>query len=196
MAESAGNVGDLALKTRFLRSTITGKATPMNQRCACSIVAAIVVTTLFFAAPVRSGKKNIIRPLDLVQLDQMIKTSQNRCLIAVMAAWCAPCVKELPDLNKIYNKYKGQGLQLIGITVDFEGPVTMQPIIDRLGIDFPIYWMGEKVIEEYNIRGLPLLLFVQDGKIAKNRIIGLRTRKFLDKSIREYTRNGKLPDVS
>ena len=168
----------------------------MNQRCACSIVAAIVVTTLLFAAPVRSGKKNIIRPLDLVRLDQMIKTGQNRYLIAVMAAWCAPCVKELPDLNKIYNKYKGQGLQLIGIAVDFEGPAMMQPIIDRLGIDFPIYWMGEKAIEGLSIRGLPLLLFVQDGKIAENRIVGLRTRKFLDKSIRDYTHHGKLPDDS
>jgi len=168
----------------------------MNQRCACSIVSAIVVATLFFARPVGSGEKNIIRSLDPARLDQMIKTRQNRCLIAVMAAWCAPCVTELPHLNKIYNKYKGQGLQLIGIAVDFEGPVTMQPVIDRLGIDFPIYWMGEKAIEKFNIRALPLLLFVQDGEIAKNRITGLRSGKFLDKSIREYIRHGKLPDIS
>ncbi len=168
----------------------------MNQRRAFSIIAVIAITVVLLAGPARSGKTNTIRSIDLAQLNQMIKDRGNRFLITVMAAWCHPCVKELPDLNKLYNKYKGQGLQLIGITVDLEGPKVMQPIIDRLHIDFPIYWVGEKALEEYSIRGIPLLMFVQDGKIADSRIMGMRSKKYLDKTIREYLRDGKLPDVS
>ena len=168
----------------------------MNQRRVFSIVAIIAITTALLAGPGRSGKVNTIRSIDLAQLDQMIKERGNRCLITVMAAWCHPCVKELPDLNKLYNKYKGQGLQLIGIAVDLEGPKAMQPIVDRLHIDFPIYWVGEKAIEEYSIRGIPLIMFVQDGKIADSRIMGIRSKKFLDKTMRDYLREDKLPDMS
>lgn len=168
----------------------------MNQRRAFRFVAAIIITALLLAGPARSGKTNVVQPIDLTQLDQMIKDRGDHLLITVMAAWCHPCVKELPDMNKLYNKYKGQGLEMIGITVDLEGPQAMQPIVDRLHIDFPIYWVGEKAIEEYSIRGIPLLLFVQDGKVADSRIMGIRSKKYLDKTMREYLRNGKLPDMS
>ena len=151
---------------------------------------------LLLAGPARSGTTNTIQTIDLEQLNQIIKDGGNHFLITVMAAWCHPCVKELPDLNKIYNKYKKEGLQMIGISVDLEGPKAMQPIVDRLHIDFPVYWVGEKALEAYSIRGIPLLLFVRDGKIADTRVMGIRPKKYLDKTIREYLREGKLPDIS
>ena len=171
----------------------------MNKRALTTGVAAFFLVALLLAGPNRSDSKNTIRSLELDQLDRMIKIAENRCLVTVMAAWCAPCVKELPDLNKLYNKYKDQGLKMIGITVDLEGPQAMQPIVDRLKIDFPIYWVGDKAIEALSIRGIPLIMFVREGKIVEDpnhRIMGRRSRKFLDKIIRKYLKNGTLPDIS
>jgi thiol-disulfide isomerase/thioredoxin len=162
-------------------------------------VAATILAAVLWSGPTRSDSKNAIRPIDMEQLDQMVKTTQTQCLITVMAAWCAPCIKELPDLNKLYIKYKDQGLKVIGITVDLEGPQAMQPIVDRLKIDFPIYWMGEKAIEALSISGIPLIMFVRKGKIVEDpnhRIKGRRSRKFLDKTIRKYLKDGTLPDIS
>jgi thiol-disulfide isomerase/thioredoxin len=159
----------------------------------------IVVIVLLLTGPIHSGNKNMIRSLEMVQLDQMVKKTSDRCLITVMAAWCAPCIKELPDLNKLYIKYKDQGLTVIGISVDLEGPEAMQPIVDRLKIDFPIYWVGEKAIEALRINGIPLIMFVQNGKIVEDpnhRIKGKRSKKFLDKIIRQYLKTGELPDMS
>ena len=34
------------------------------------------------------------------------------------ATWCKPCQKEIPDLSKIYEKYKGQGLVVLGVMTD------------------------------------------------------------------------------
>src|SRR5689334_18943077 len=34
------------------------------------------------------------------------------------ATWCKPCQKEIPDLSKIYDKYKGKGLVMLGIMTD------------------------------------------------------------------------------
>jgi cytochrome c biogenesis protein CcmG/thiol:disulfide interchange protein DsbE len=41
-------------------------------------------------------------------------------LVNYWATWCAPCRKELPTLDAFYRRYHAQGLEIIGISVDFE----------------------------------------------------------------------------
>jgi cytochrome c biogenesis protein CcmG, thiol:disulfide interchange protein DsbE len=40
-------------------------------------------------------------------------------LVNFWATWCAPCRKEMPILDAFYRRYREQGLELIGISVDF-----------------------------------------------------------------------------
>jgi cytochrome c biogenesis protein CcmG, thiol:disulfide interchange protein DsbE len=40
-------------------------------------------------------------------------------LVNFWATWCAPCRREMPILDAFYRRYHGQGLELIGISVDF-----------------------------------------------------------------------------
>ena len=40
-------------------------------------------------------------------------------LVNYWATWCAPCRKEMPTLDAFYRRYRSQGLELIGISVDF-----------------------------------------------------------------------------
>jgi cytochrome c biogenesis protein CcmG, thiol:disulfide interchange protein DsbE len=40
-------------------------------------------------------------------------------LVNFWATWCAPCRKEMPILDAFYRRYHEQGLELIGISVDF-----------------------------------------------------------------------------
>jgi thiol-disulfide isomerase/thioredoxin len=146
----------------------------------------LLLSALILMAPkVDSDQRNIVQSLDLTQLDQIIKTSGNRRVIVVMAAWCSPCIKELPDLNKIYAKYASKGLKMMGLSLDFGGPEAIQPVIDKHKVKYPVYWVGEKAIQPYSIRGIPLIMFVKDGEITA-RIKGRRTRKFLEKTIREF----------
>lgn len=39
-------------------------------------------------------------------------------LVNVWATWCGPCRKEIPDLQKLQDKYKDQGLAVIGLLSD------------------------------------------------------------------------------
>jgi cytochrome c biogenesis protein CcmG, thiol:disulfide interchange protein DsbE len=40
-------------------------------------------------------------------------------LVNFWATWCVPCRKEMPILDAFYRRYHEQGLELIGISVDF-----------------------------------------------------------------------------
>ena len=53
-------------------------------------------------------------PFDLAKLRGKV------VMVNYWATWCAPCRKEMPTLNAFYKKYQPQGLEIVGISIDFE----------------------------------------------------------------------------
>jgi thiol-disulfide isomerase/thioredoxin len=41
-------------------------------------------------------------------------------MVNYWATWCAPCRKEMPKLDTFYKKYQARGLEIVGISIDFE----------------------------------------------------------------------------
>ncbi|MFC1828982.1 TlpA family protein disulfide reductase [Thermodesulfobacteriota bacterium] len=147
----------------------------------------LITVFTFFLMPVcldATESRNTVNSTDLATLNRLIESRDGPDLITVMAAWCGPCIEELPILNRLYVKYRKEGLKLVGIAIDLEGPTAMQPIVDRLKVQFPIYWVGEKAVTAYNIDRLPMLLVVEDGRIIE-KIPGKRSKKFLEEKILE-----------
>ena len=126
--------------------------------------------------------------MSLAELKRLIASANSRYVIVVMAAWCRPCLKELPDLVKLDNKYRHKGLNMIGISIDLEGPNAMQPFLDKYRVKFPVYWVGEKAVSELGIYGIPMIMLVKDGEILE-KIVGQRSRRFLDKTIRNFLKS-------
>ena len=127
-----------------------------------------------------AAEPNTVQSIELEQLDQKLAVGHGRCAIVFMAAWCMPCIEELPALNAIYEKYRTSGLHIVGLSLDYGGPQAMQPFIDHHKVRFPVYWVGEKAIKAYQIRGIPLILLVKDGEITE-RVTGKRSKKDLEK---------------
>ena len=111
--------------------------------------------------------------------------SKGRYLLVFMAAWCTPCIKELPDLNDLYDKYRDRNLKMIGISVDVGGADVMQAIVDRLKVNFPVYWIGEAAMDAYSIRGIPYIVFIRNGEIIE-RLLGLRSKAYLDEKFEAF----------
>jgi peroxiredoxin len=57
-------------------------------------------------------------------------------LVNFWATWCPPCVKELPDLKAIYQRFQDQGLVILGISD--EEPSKLQAFLSREKIEYPI----------------------------------------------------------
>ena len=156
--------------------------TSINNILICSIILAIV---LFNGISAQAGVGVNVKRIDEASLNKIISADDNRLVLSFMAAWCGPCIDELPALNKLHNRYKDRGLQIVGISIDIEGPGAMQPIVKKLKIEFPIYWCGEKAIDKFKLNAIPMLLFIRQGEMIE-RLNGNRPEKFLDQKIREF----------
>lgn len=139
-------------------------------------------------AAISAGTDNRAQPLAIHELNRILHKPDNCYVLVVMAAWCAPCIKELPDLVAINKKYHDRGLNLIGLSIDYSGPEAMNPILKQHRVNFPVYWVGEQAIEEYNIRRIPLMMLVKDG-IVTDRLVGMRSRKKLETCIVDFINN-------
>jgi thiol-disulfide isomerase/thioredoxin len=126
-----------------------------------------------------------VQKMEMASLRHLIEAKDSRYFIAAMAAWCGPCKEELPILGSLYKRYKSRGFKLIGIALDIGGPAAMQPILDRMKITFPVYWVGEKAVQELALTALPVILIVKGGRITE-RITGRRHETYLDRKIRAF----------
>ena len=95
-------------------------------------------------------------------------------LLDFWATWCFPCRAEMPNLKRVYEKYKDQKFEIIGISLDHgravldsyteEENITWQQFLDSTGT----------VTKMYNVTGIPATFLIDgDGIVRK---VGLRGR--------------------
>lgn len=94
--------------------------------------------------------------------------------------WCKPCEREFPLMDKHYQDYKDQGLQILAVNIG-ESNFAVQKYVDRKGLTFPVLIDNNKsVMETYNINPLPTTMLVNpEGKIEK-----IITGEMSDKAIK------------
>lgn len=82
--------------------------------------------------------------------------------------WCEPCKAEMPALQKKYETYKDQGLEVVGVNIG-ESPITVEPFIKQYGVGFPIVLDRKSQITKlYRIGPIPTTFFISpEGKVEE-----------------------------
>jgi peroxiredoxin len=95
-------------------------------------------------------------------------------LLNFWATWCEPCEREMPAMQRLFEKLSPQGLQLVAVSVDDdEDPVTR--FRDRFGLTFEMLWdPDQKVSELYQAYRYPETLLIGRDGIVVERYIGPR----------------------
>jgi peroxiredoxin len=92
-------------------------------------------------------------------------------LLDFWATWCDPCREEIPHFVELQNKYGGQGLQIIGVSMD-DGPEPVRDFYQRFKMNYPVVMGNAKTGELYGgVLGLPIAFLIgRDGRIAAKHI--------------------------
>lgn len=91
-------------------------------------------------------------------------------LLDFWATWCGPCRIEIPGFVELQERYRAQGLAVIGISMD-DGPEPVREFYREYKMNYPVAMGDEKVSELFGgIFGLPTTFLIgRDGRLYSKR---------------------------
>src|SRR5687767_7352972 len=74
-----------------------------------------------------------------------IEKTKGPLIINFWATFCKPCIAELPHFQELANKYKGQGVKLVLVSLDLKGayPAKVVKFAKKLRITSPVVFLDE-----------------------------------------------------
>ncbi|OIP33398.1 MAG: hypothetical protein AUK47_19050 [Deltaproteobacteria bacterium CG2_30_63_29] len=146
------------------------------------LVVSLVLAASLWSAPASAeepsdaGARKAAQAFDADQLDgELFEFESTEGKVVVMsfwASWCAPCLQELPHLDRMATDYAEQGLIVLAVNTD--GPETLsgvRSIVNRKKWTMPVLLDSEGAIANlYNPRGTnPFIVFVdRNGQIVSS----------------------------
>ncbi len=82
------------------------------------------------------------------------------------ATWCPFCARQMPHLEELYKKQRGQGLVVLGLSVDREA-AEVPAYIKKHGVSFPVAWLSAELSRQLpKPAGLPVTIVIgRDGRV-------------------------------
>jgi peroxiredoxin len=104
-------------------------------------------------------------------------------VIDFWATWCPPCRAEMPGYVELQKKYEKDGLVIIGMSVDAQGPGVVKKFIEKNGINYQIVMADEAVQTAFGgaepISAIPTTFIIdRSGKIRDRKVGGEETASF------------------
>jgi len=89
-------------------------------------------------------------------------------LVNFWATWCAPCVRELPSLERLHEALAGEGLAVLAVSNDRGGSSVVAPFLARLDLQsLPVYLDPKgQLAQNFDPAGLPTTIVIgRDGQV-------------------------------
>ncbi len=127
---------------------------------------------------------------DLNGVSHPVSDWQGRLVVVnFWATWCPPCREEIPELIALQERYKDQGLQIVGVAIDH--PEAARRFSDSVGINYPVL-LGEpgarQAMRDYgnNSGSLPFTVVIESSGRVVARKLGIYRYAELEAILRPY----------
>ena len=108
-------------------------------------------------------------------------------VINFWATWCPPCRREIPDLVAAYKELKGEGLEIIGLSVDETTGPALLDWTRKMGINYPIALATPEIIKAYEPGDfIPATIVIDRKGVIRFRQSELMTKETLVRLFRQY----------
>ncbi len=144
------------------------------------------------------------KPLPNLALDRIDgekwNLTDNRGSIVLLnfwATWCAPCRSEIPVLVNLSNKYKADGLKVVGVSLDSENVAQINKFLKDFKINYPIVLAAPGSLLSQQ-KAIPMSLLIDEKGILAKKYVGAIEESILEKDIkallgRRITTKSKMP---
>ncbi len=110
-------------------------------------------------------------------------------LLDFWAVWCGPCIAEMPNVQKVYDTYKDEGFDIIGISLDTDEE-RLRSYLKENEIPWRQVFSGEgwnsPVSRQYGIRAIPApWLIDKAGKLISHQARGEALEKMVVEALKE-----------
>lgn len=186
-------------KLSVLSATLLSSALILS---ACSSTSEKKEETNKQTATSSTSENKAIQAYDFTAMDKDGKTVKlsdfkgKKVYINMWASWCGPCMREIPELEKTYQKLKdNKDIVFLSMTSPNDAEFKNQSPQDKgkevilnkakeLGVTYPVLFdVNDRFIINYAIRSFPTHIFINSDGTIGNRIAGAVTEESLTKEI-------------
>jgi thiol-disulfide isomerase/thioredoxin len=107
-----------------------------------------------------------------VETNQSVTLDKYRGKVLILnfwATWCEACLIEMPSLQRLYEKYRSQGLELVALSVDENPEQVIPKTVSEQKWNIPIFVdYTQRGSEIFDIQGLPSTAIIdRNGKLLE-----------------------------
>ncbi|MEM7147199.1 MAG: TlpA disulfide reductase family protein [Verrucomicrobiota bacterium] len=104
-------------------------------------------------------------------------------LLDFWATWCGPCIAEMPNVKKAYEKYHEKGFEIVGISLD-SSKSSLEDYIEDNDMPWPQYYDGKgwdnELGREYGVSSIPAVYLVKNSEVIATGVRGPALEKKLE----------------
>ncbi|MBI2192997.1 MAG: TlpA family protein disulfide reductase [Planctomycetes bacterium] len=115
-------------------------------------------------------------------------------LVDFWATWCMPCVQEMPNVLRLYDRYHDEGFEVIGISLDAERS-DLEAFIRNHRVPWPQYFDGKgwenDLAVQFGVQAIPFtMLLDRNGGVRSQDLRGKELAEAVAALIRESEGKG------
>ena len=102
------------------------------------------------------------------QGEKDVHIDKGATLVVFWEVWCPHCKREVPKLEETYEKYKGKGFDVVGLTkiTKSSTPEKVEEFIKEQKLTYPIAKETGEMSDYFAVSGIPAAAVIKDGKVV------------------------------
>ena len=114
-------------------------------------------------------------------------------LLDFWGIWCSFCLAEMPNVKRVYDTYKDQGFDIIGVNLDTDER-RLRNYLKENNIQWRQIFSGQKwkspLVQQYHIRSIPApWLIARDGTLISREARGVKLERLVIEALKDKTGN-------
>ena len=120
--------------------------------------------------------------------DNALKLADLRGKVVLVNFWlaeCGPCLIEMPEFDKVYMQYRGQGFEVVAVNMGQDRD-TVNNIRRRLGVSYPLVSDALRITTaRYRVEAAPTSFLVDRQGVIRERINAPLNKRELARRVAE-----------